>query len=74
MKFPSWNVAIWLVIIGAFAVFELIGVFSGKLATLTDLIRQWLPIWVRAMILGWLTWHFLMSPDNWINSLKDYLR
>jgi hypothetical protein len=38
---------------------EMLGVFGARYVTLTALVRTFIPKWLRAMILGWLCWHFL---------------
>lgn len=69
MKFPEWNVVFWFVLACVFGGLELLGVFDGHFATATDLLRKYIPLWGRAMILGWLVWHFLIAPDNWVQYL-----
>jgi len=40
--------------------FEMMGVFGHKYITITALVRMYMPKWVRAMILGWLVYHFMI--------------
>jgi hypothetical protein len=58
-QYPHWNTVAWLSLIGVGTVLELFGVVEGKLSTFTDLIRQTLPIWVRAIVIGLLIYHFI---------------
>jgi hypothetical protein len=61
-KYANWNLYCWLILfVWAFTI-EMMGIFHGAPdATLTYLIRTTLPAWVRAMLLGWLVYHFLIQ-------------
>ncbi len=66
MKFPypAWDTAAWaFVLAGAFAL-EVLGLARQNEATLTQLIRTTIPVWARAMILGWLAYHFLIASGK----------
>lgn len=39
--------------------FEMLGVFTNNYVTITALVRDYTPMWLRAMILGWMCWHFM---------------
>jgi hypothetical protein len=39
----------------------MMGVFSPKLVTITQIIKAFVPIPCRVMVLAWLVWHFLIS-------------
>lgn len=41
--------------------FEMLGVFTDRYVTITAIVRHAIPTWARAMILGWLCWHFLIK-------------
>ena len=45
--------------LGVVFVFELMGVFTARYITITAIVRWAVPRWARAMVLGWLCWHFL---------------
>ena len=62
MKFPHWNLIVWLILLAAIGAFEGLGIANGKLATLTAIIKATIPVWARAMIWGWLGWHFVIKP------------
>jgi uncharacterized membrane protein YozB (DUF420 family) len=61
-QYANWNLYLWLVLFVVTLTVELLGVFYGRQdATLTYLIRSTVPAWLRAMILGWLVYHFLIA-------------
>jgi uncharacterized membrane protein YozB (DUF420 family) len=41
--------------------FEMLGVFTDRYVTITAIVRQTVPLWARAMILGWLCYHFMIQ-------------
>jgi uncharacterized membrane protein YozB (DUF420 family) len=41
--------------------FEMLGVFTDRYVTITAVVRQTVPLWARAMILGWLCYHFMIQ-------------
>jgi membrane-bound acyltransferase YfiQ involved in biofilm formation len=59
--FPTWDKIFWIVVLGAAFTLEFLGIFKPGEATLTRLICNTLPAWLRAMILGWLFYHFLLQ-------------
>jgi len=56
----------WAVILIAALILEIVGLARPSEATFTELVRRWVPMFLRAMILGWLNWHFLIDPVNWM--------
>lgn len=66
MKFPypHWDTAAWAVVLFAAFALEFLGIFRPADATLTQLIRTVIPTWARAMILGWLCYHFLIQSGK----------
>lgn len=56
-----WDLVLMLSLIAAIATVELLGVFSPRMVTITQLVKSWIPIPVRVMILAWLNWHMLYS-------------
>jgi hypothetical protein len=49
------------VLLAAIFTFEMLGVFSPKMITITQIIKDLVPIPCRVMILAWLVWHFFLS-------------
>jgi hypothetical protein len=45
----------------AIFIFEMIGVFSPRMITITAIIKSLVPMSCRFMIVGFLIWHFLIS-------------
>jgi hypothetical protein len=56
-----WDLITMFVILGVITTFELIGVFSPKMVTITQIIKATVPIPIRIMLCSWLTWHFVVS-------------
>jgi len=46
------------------AILEFIGVFDSKFDTITGIICQYIPAWLRAAILGWIVFHFLIQHQK----------
>lgn len=61
-NFPAWNRVLWLCVIALAFALEFLGIFNTREATLTQLIKETLPAPFRAMVLGWLCYHFLIQP------------
>jgi hypothetical protein len=60
--FATWNLTFWCLFAAIGFTLEFIGIFHGKQdATLTYLIRNSVPAWARAMVLGWLCYHFMIQ-------------
>jgi hypothetical protein len=57
----GWDKAAWCVVIAAALGLEFFGIFDPIGATLTRLICATIPAWGRAMLLGWLCYHFLIA-------------
>lgn len=62
--YEKWDVILLLVSMVVVLGFELMGVFEHHYATITALGRTYVPAWARAMILGWLVFHFLIQEGN----------
>jgi len=60
----NWDTAAWCAVLGAAFALEALGLTRPGDATLTQLIRAAIPIWARAMILGWLFYHFLIASGG----------
>lgn len=60
--FAPWNLIGWCVAAAIVFTLEFIGIFHGKeTTTLTYLIRNTVPLWLRGAILGWMAVHFLIQ-------------
>lgn len=70
-SFAKWNLIFWAVAFSVVLVMELLGVFDSHFATITALTRKFVPLWARAMICGWVCYHFVVAPANWIGQLKS---
>lgn len=62
--FKHWDVAALLIAMLIVFVLEMMGVFGKQYVTITAVIRTYVPMWARAMILGWLAFHFLIDKVN----------
>jgi hypothetical protein len=59
--YVRWDVLVVFALIGALTAFELLGVFGQHFVTITAIIKAYLPIPIRVMVLAWLVWHFFVS-------------
>lgn len=62
--YPHWDTAAWCVVLALAFGLEGLGILRPGDATLTQLIRTVIPLWARAMILGWLAYHFLIASGK----------
>jgi hypothetical protein len=61
-KIATWNLAVWCVTLTIALTLEMLGIFKGgNDTTLTSLTCRVIPVYARAMILGWLCYHFLIQ-------------
>jgi membrane associated rhomboid family serine protease len=58
-RFHHWDVVALLAAMAVVFGFEMLGIFNPNYCTITALVRAYFPRWLRAMLLGWLCWHFL---------------
>lgn len=56
--FHHWDVVCMFVLMAAIFTFELLGVCSAHFVTITAIIREFIPLGWRVVILGWLVYHF----------------
>jgi membrane associated rhomboid family serine protease len=56
-----WDLVTMFALLSAIFVFEMLGVFNPRLVTLTQIIKAFIPMPVRIMILAWVCWHFVIS-------------
>lgn len=59
--FRRWDLIVMLSLFGALFTFEMLGVFKQNFVTITEILCNTVPKWARAMVLGWLTYHFLIE-------------
>lgn len=60
-QYLRWDVVAMCVALAVVFVFEMVGVFTNNYITITALVRQFVPLWARAMVLGWLCYHFMVQ-------------
>lgn len=60
-QYVRWDVIALCAALAVVFVFEMLGVFTTRYVTITALVRQAVPLWARAMILGWLCYHFMIQ-------------
>ena len=58
-NFHHWDVVAMCAALAVVFTFEMLGVFTDDYVTITALVRDYMPMWARAMILGWMCWHFM---------------
>jgi hypothetical protein len=58
-KYVRWDILAMSVALAVVFTLEMLGVFTDRYVTITAIIRGYVPKWTRAMLLGWLCWHFL---------------
>lgn len=56
-----WDYIAMCVALSIVFVFEMLGVFGKDFVTITYIVRSYMPMWMRAMILGWLCYHFMIA-------------
>lgn len=54
-----WDVVAMTIALAVVFAFEMLGVFGARYITITAIVRTVLPLWLRAMILGWMVYHFM---------------
>jgi hypothetical protein len=59
--FKRWDLIVMLCILASAFAFEMFGVFKQQYVTITEIICRFVPVWARAMIWGWLGYHFLIE-------------
>ena len=57
---PRWNVGLMLLLLGALAVLEIIGLADHRFITITQIIREFVPVSIRFATIAWLLWHFVI--------------
>ena len=59
--FKRWDVIAMCAAMSIVFTLEMFGVFTNRYVTITAIVRGTVPLWARAMILGWLCYHFMKS-------------
>ena len=59
-----WDLITMSVLMGLIFIFEMMGVFSPRLVTITQITKDFVPMPCRWLIIGWVFWHFIGS-DLW---------
>jgi hypothetical protein len=59
-----WDLVLMFVLLAVIFIFEMLGVFSPQLVTITQIIKSLVPMPLRWMVIAWLFWHFIGS-DLW---------
>lgn len=57
--YAHWDVVAICVAMSILFIIEMLGVFVPRYVTITAIVRAYVPKWVRAMVLGWLVYHFM---------------
>lgn len=60
-QYFRWDYIAMFVAMSILFVLEMLGVFGKHYVTITDVVRAYMPLPVRAMIWGWLGLHFLIQ-------------
>lgn len=56
-----WDLVLMFVLLASVFTVEMLGVFSPRMVTVTQIIKAYLPMPLRIMIYAWLGWHFILS-------------
>jgi hypothetical protein len=59
--FTHWDVVALCVAMSVVFALEMLGVFTTKYVTITAIVRAYMPMWARAMVLGWMCYHFMIQ-------------
>lgn len=60
-KYVRWDIIAMSLAMSVVFSFEMLGVFKPGYVTITAIVRAYIPKWLRAMILGWLCYHFMIE-------------
>jgi hypothetical protein len=56
-----WDLIVMFTLLAAVLAFELLGIFSPRMVTITQIIKAALPMPLRFAVYAWLGWHFIVS-------------
>jgi hypothetical protein len=62
--FPTvrrWDMVVMFLFLALVFTFEMLGVFSTRMITITQLVKAYIPMPCRIMVCAWLCWHFVLS-------------
>lgn len=59
--FKHWDVVAMCIAMAVVFGFEMLGVFTSRYVTITAIVRAYMPLWARGMVIGWLAVHFLIQ-------------
>ena len=63
-SFHHWDVVALCAALAVVFGFEMLGVLTTHYITITAIVRTYMPFWMRAMILGWMCYHFMIQPPK----------
>jgi hypothetical protein len=63
-QYLRWDYLAMFLAMGILFTLEMLGIFGRHYVTITAIVRAFLPAWARAMILGWLCFHFLIQSPK----------
>ena len=64
MTYLRWDIVAMCVALAVVFAFEMAGVFGRHYITITAIVRAYVPIWARGMVIGWLAVHFLINQPK----------
>jgi hypothetical protein len=56
-----WDLVLMYVLLGVIFTFEMLGVYVPHMVTITQIVKAYVRMPLRFMILAWLCWHFIVS-------------
>lgn len=59
--FKRWDLVAMFSLMVIIFIFEMLGVFFPRLITITQIVKDFVPMPCRFMIVAWLYWHFIGS-------------
>lgn len=60
-RYYRWDVIAMFCSLAILTYLEMMGVFTNSFVTITFIVRKFIPKWVRAMVCGWLYYHFVVQ-------------
>lgn len=60
-NYVGWDIVLMAIAMAIVFGFEMLGVFTDKYVTITAITRAYMPRWARAMLCGWLYYHFVIQ-------------
>lgn len=56
-----WDLVLMFALMAAIFTVEMLGVFSPRMVTITQIVKAAIPIQIRLLVVTWLAWHFVVS-------------